>query len=84
MSSMSVVIPVYNAEASLDTLYQRRSAGLQKLTDTFENLMVEGHGRHGSWAIVEQLAPFSGAQLFALKDRKKNLRDLVIGYLSSQ
>lgn len=44
MVHLSVVIPVYNAEACLDELYQRLKASLEAITFDFEIIFVEDCG----------------------------------------
>lgn len=56
MSSISVVIPVYNAELSLERLYKELVPALEALTDQFEIVMVEDCGRDRSWEIIQRLA----------------------------
>jgi len=56
MQSISVVIPVYNAESSLRELHRELAAVLQKITDRYEIIMVEDCGKDGSWDIIQELA----------------------------
>ena len=56
MLSVSIVIPVYNAELSLENLYQQLIPALEEITPDFEVIMVEDHGRDNSWGIIARLA----------------------------
>lgn len=47
--SISVVIPVYNAEASLCELYRRLSITLSRITDDFEIIMVDDYSKDKSY-----------------------------------
>jgi glycosyltransferase involved in cell wall biosynthesis len=54
--SLSVVIPVYNAEASLPELVRRLEAVLAAETPDFELILVDDGSRDGSWARIRELA----------------------------
>ena len=56
MSSVSVVIPVYNAELSLGELYRELMPAMEAITEHFEVIMVEDHGVDDSWKIISNLA----------------------------
>jgi glycosyltransferase involved in cell wall biosynthesis len=56
MASISVVIPVFNSEASLVPLYERLIPALAGLGREFEVVLVEDGSRDGSWARVVELA----------------------------
>jgi polyisoprenyl-phosphate glycosyltransferase len=53
---LSVVSPVYRAEACIDELYQRLTAVLQTLVDTYEIILVEDGGPDRSWERIKALA----------------------------
>ncbi len=53
---LSVVIPVYKAEACLDELYQRLKTALENVSSDFEIILVEDCGGDSSWQIIERLA----------------------------
>lgn len=53
---ISVVIPVYKAEACLLELYRRLRASLETITTDFEIILVEDCGGDRSWAIIQELA----------------------------
>lgn len=53
---ISVVIPVYKAEGSLDELYGRLLSTLEPISRSFEIILVEDCGGDGSWLIIERLA----------------------------
>lgn len=53
---ISVVIPVYKAENSLDELYRRLRAALETISADFEIVLVEDCGGDNSWQVIERLA----------------------------
>ena len=55
-NSISVVIPVYNSELILPTLIGRLIPALEKITDSFEILLVNDGSRDNSWQVVTELA----------------------------
>jgi undecaprenyl-phosphate 4-deoxy-4-formamido-L-arabinose transferase len=55
MGGISVIIPVFNSEASLKELYQRLRKVLQPIGE-FEIIMVEDGGSDQSWMIIKELA----------------------------
>ncbi len=56
MAHISIVIPVYKAEACLVELYRQLKGALEPLTQDFEILLVEDCGGDRSWQIIEDLA----------------------------
>jgi len=56
MAHISVVIPVYKAEACLPELYRRLKTSLEQISADFECLMIEDCGGDGSWQLIKQLA----------------------------
>lgn len=54
--SVSVVIPVYRAAATLRELYSQLSATMQHLAPAFEIIFVEDCGGDDSWSIIAELA----------------------------
>ena len=55
-NSISVVIPVYNSELILPALISRLIPVLEKITDSFEILLVNDGSRDNSWQVVSELA----------------------------
>lgn len=53
---ISVVIPVYKAENSLDELYLRLKTALEIISADFEIVLVEDCGGDKSWQVIERLA----------------------------
>jgi dolichol-phosphate mannosyltransferase len=53
---LSIVIPVYKAEHSLDELYLRLKAALESISTDFEIVLVEDCGGDNSWGVIERLA----------------------------
>jgi polyisoprenyl-phosphate glycosyltransferase len=56
MPVISVVVPVYRAEACLIELYQRLQASLETITTDFEIVLVEDCGGDRSWPLIVDLA----------------------------
>ena len=56
MAHLSVVTPVYRAEACLEELYRRLVAALSEITQDFEIIMVEDCGGDRSWELICELA----------------------------
>ena len=56
MNSVSVVIPVYNAEPCLGNLYDQLIPAMEAITTQFEVIMVEDNSADDSWSIVSKLA----------------------------
>jgi undecaprenyl-phosphate 4-deoxy-4-formamido-L-arabinose transferase len=54
--SLSVVVPVYNSEASLRALVARLAPVLSAITAEHELILVNDGSRDGSWSIVQELA----------------------------
>jgi dolichol-phosphate mannosyltransferase len=53
---ISVVVPVYKAENSLDELYARLKKSLEEISNEFEIVLVEDCGGDRSWQVIERLA----------------------------
>lgn len=53
---LSVVIPVYKAEKSLDELFARLVRALESISPDFEIILVEDCGGDSSWQVIERLA----------------------------
>ena len=49
MSHISVIIPVYKAEKSLDVLYDRLKVSLSEITQDFELILVYDYGGRCHW-----------------------------------
>ena len=56
MTSISVVVPVYNSEASLPELVQRIHPVLSALGTPFELILVNDCSSDGSWSRIRELA----------------------------
>ena len=55
MPSVSAVIPVFNAAASLEKLHTELSRVLPQCSDDYEIVLVEDCGRDDSWQVIERL-----------------------------
>ncbi len=53
---LSVVVPVYKAENTLDELYTRLKSSLEAISTDFEIILVEDCGGDNSWQVIERLA----------------------------
>ena len=53
---VSVVIPVYNAEASLRELSHRIESAFKSIEQRFEIVFVEDRGPDSSWSVIQELA----------------------------
>lgn len=51
----SIVVPVYNSEASLYELYSRTKKTFEKTDDAFEMILVDDGSRDKSWKVLEKL-----------------------------
>lgn len=60
MALISVVVPVYKAENSLDELYGRLKRTLETISNDFEIILVEDCGGDRSWEIIVELARQDG------------------------
>jgi dolichol-phosphate mannosyltransferase len=56
VESVSVVIPVYRNESSLDELVHRLVATLSSMQRPFEILLIDDGSPDGSWDVIESLA----------------------------
>ena len=56
LPEVSLVVPVYNEEATLEEVYRRATATLEELGRPYELIVVDDGSRDGTWAIVERLA----------------------------
>ena len=56
MAHISVVIPVYRAEACLEELYRRLRTVLEPISPDFEIVLVEDCGGDRSWQLIMELA----------------------------
>ena len=53
--AISVVVPVYNSEATLELLAERLEPVLRQHADEFELILVNDGSRDQSWAVIERL-----------------------------
>ncbi|CRM06303.1 MULTISPECIES: glycosyltransferase family 2 protein [Pseudomonas] len=53
---ISVIVPVYKAENSLDELYLRLKSALEEISFDFEIVLIEDCGGDRSWQMIERLA----------------------------
>ncbi len=55
MSSISVVVPVYQSEESISELHQRLTKVLSSLTPNYEILLIEDCGHDSSWSKIKKI-----------------------------
>src|SRR5581483_9538641 len=55
MIYLSVVVPVYNAEACLAELVRRLTLAIESISQDYEIILVEDGGRDGSWSVIRAL-----------------------------
>jgi glycosyltransferase involved in cell wall biosynthesis len=55
LSGISVVVPVYNSEASLPLLIERLEPVLTYCTNAFEIILVDDCSKDGTWDVIQQL-----------------------------
>jgi len=56
MPHISIVIPVYKAEACLAELHHRLTTSLEKITTDFECILIEDCGGDASWSMICDIA----------------------------
>jgi glycosyltransferase involved in cell wall biosynthesis len=56
ISGLSVVVPVYNSEQTLEMLVERLEAVLRQEAEAYELLLVDDGSRDGSWAKIQRLS----------------------------
>jgi len=56
LPEISLVVPVFNEEATLEEVYRRVTATLEQLGKPYELIVVDDGSHDGTWAIVERLA----------------------------
>ena len=64
---ISVVIPVYNSQASIGQLMERLTAALDRLSDRYEIILVEDGSPDGSWSAIEAVRPRYAERLVAVQ-----------------
>jgi glycosyltransferase involved in cell wall biosynthesis len=55
-TKFSIIVPVYNSEKTLDSLYKRISATMEKNKSKFEIIFVDDGSVDGSWEIIKRIA----------------------------
>ena len=60
LSSISVVVPVYNSQSTLPTLIARLEPMLASLTNRYEVVLVNDGSRDQSWVAIQKLADHHG------------------------
>lgn len=56
LPAVSLVVPVFNEETTLEEVYRRAAATLDEVGKPYEVIVVDDGSRDGTWAIVERLA----------------------------
>ena len=55
-SSISIIVPVYNSEATLDELTTRIKAVLAPVVEHFEIILVNDGSQDSSWKVITRLS----------------------------
>src|SRR2546430_1642044 len=55
-AGISVVVPVYNSEATLEAFVQRLEMVLSSLASSRELILVNDDSRDGSWKIIDKIS----------------------------
>jgi undecaprenyl-phosphate 4-deoxy-4-formamido-L-arabinose transferase len=53
--AVSLVVPVYNEQDSLEEVYRQASAALESLGRPYEIIVVDDGSRDGTWSVLERL-----------------------------
>ncbi len=69
LPAVSLVVPVYNEEGTLEEVCGRATAALESLGKPFEVIIVDDGSRDGTWGIVERLAA-ADARVRAVRFKK--------------
>jgi undecaprenyl-phosphate 4-deoxy-4-formamido-L-arabinose transferase len=56
LPEISLVVPVFNEEATLEEVHRRATATLDELGKPYELIIVDDGSRDATWAIIERLA----------------------------
>ncbi len=56
MTSLSIIVPVYNSAESLPILVERLEAAMKGVADAYELILVNDASRDASWEVVRRLA----------------------------
>jgi len=78
MFSVSVVVPVFNSEQSLDELYRRLVAALVLTATRFEIIFVDDGGRDNSWKLISKFAECDNRVLGLLHSRNYGQHNAVL------
>lgn len=66
---LSIVVPVFNEEASLLELYQRVAATAVEHNHAFELLLIDDGSTDGSWGVIERICEFD-SQIRGIRFRR--------------
>lgn len=64
---LSIVVPVYNSEATLSTLLERLTQVISSLTQSYEIILVDDGSRDASWQVIQTLRQTYGNHLVAVQ-----------------
>lgn len=64
---LSIVVPVYNSEATLGTLLERLTLVISSLTQSYEIILVDDGSRDASWQVIQTLRQTYGNHLVAVQ-----------------
>jgi glycosyltransferase involved in cell wall biosynthesis len=66
---LSIVVPLYDEEESLERLYDRLKEALEKLAETYEIIFIDDGSKDQTWSIIERLQK-KDAKLRGIKFRR--------------
>lgn len=64
---LSIVVPVYNAAGTLDSLLERLTKTLDTITQSYEVILVDDGSRDDSWSVIQSLRMNYGDHLVAVQ-----------------
>ncbi|RJP58478.1 MAG: glycosyltransferase [Candidatus Auribacter fodinae] len=81
----SIIIPVYNAENTLQTLINKITDTFSNITSSYEIIMVEDCGKDNSWSVMNQLlTQFSNIKIIKLMKNYGQHNALLCGFINSR
>lgn len=81
ITSLSVVVPVFNEEGNLEELYCRLTAILREIALPYELILVDDGSTDGTWSLIRKLATLD-ERVSALRQRRNfgKARALALGF----
>lgn len=84
ITSLSIVVPVFNEEGNLDELHRRLSAALRDTGLPYEIIFIDDGSTDGTWSLIRTLAA-ADERVSALRQRRNfgKARALALGFESA-